>query len=149
MKKYCEKPVKVASLALCLLLTTLSANGVEAALDMLCRKTFVGGTFNNTTIECVFTWSTLDESIYPDGDQSALALGPNGITIPGNFEFDAPSQPFNMHDPYLLWSTPGSYSVESSGMLSFSWVSGENPNVIEVITIQPSPEWDAFTGVLP
>ncbi|MDP2129222.1 MAG: hypothetical protein Q8K97_17810 [Pseudohongiella sp.] len=149
MKSIRRNAIKSISISSLIFVSILTAAGAEASLDMLCRGTYKAGTFNNTTFECLFTWSSLDETIYPDGLQSALATAPGGLTWIGDFPFNAPSQAYNAHDVWLVWSTPGMYSIESWGNLSFSWVSGENPNITETITYQPEDVLDDFSGLLP
>jgi len=149
MKSFRKSAIKTIFISSLIIVSTLTASGAEAMLDMLCRDTYKAGSFNNTTFQCLFTWSTLDETIYPDGLQDALATGPDGLTWYGDFPFNAPSQSLNTHELWLVWSTPGWYTIESAGNLSFSWVSGENPDVVETISIQPNPEVDSYADLLP
>lgn len=141
--------MKTIFLSSFLIVTSLASTGAHAYLDMLCRKTYIGGSFNNSTVECQFTWSSLDELTFPDGMQDTLALDSNAVPYAGSFQFNAPSQPYNEFSPWLNWTTPGVYAVESEGNLSFSWVSGENPNIVETIWVQDVHEFDAGIFTVP
>lgn len=123
----------------------LQSSPAFASLDMDCRKTQAGST---TTLECNFTWGFWDEIIYPMGFMSSQAWV-GGQTSPILDDgFDPEGQPDNTRTHYLVWSSPGAYTMWATGSLAYLAMYPEVPEA-ELQFHPDSPQYDEVTAPLP